>query len=286
MAKRKKIKQIRRERERKMNNIATILAIPLSLGLGYALMGVKSALEYVSPENGRPDYEDASVSLFELPTQEHISQLSREQNISLPVTNPVPKRGKTIFIDAGHGMGNRKPGVYDPGAVHGGYEEADLTLMHSFEVGKLLEERGFNVVYSRRNNFEDVSLTERVTRAKEGGADAFVSMHCNSFTKPSAYGVRTFYYPESEEGMKLGRDIQISLEDELEKYVPGFSQEYEGLRPEKNLAVLRLSGEMPAVLLESGFMTNEKDLEYLTQRIPVLAKGVADGIEKYFNEKE
>ena len=96
----------------------------------------------------------------------------------------------TIVIDAGHGGS-------DPGAVYNGRREKDDNLRLALAVGNLLEQRGYNVVYTRT---EDVFDTpgEKARIANRSGADYFVSFHRNSSPYANTYsGVETLVYTDS-----------------------------------------------------------------------------------------
>ncbi len=193
---------------------------------------------------------------------------------------------KLIMIDAGHGLGNASPGVYDPGAVYGELEEADITLDISKRVSEKLAERGYVVKNTRESKDIEIPLRRRAQNANELGADIFVSIHVNSYDgeSDSARGVRTYHFPGSEEGEELGRYVQDNLVEALEKKVEGFEQDYEGLREgNKDWIVLRRT-KMPAILIEPGFIINERDRKYLTEHPEVVAEGIAEGITEYLTD--
>ncbi|PIN90221.1 hypothetical protein COU60_01925 [Candidatus Pacearchaeota archaeon CG10_big_fil_rev_8_21_14_0_10_34_76] len=193
---------------------------------------------------------------------------------------------RLIVIDAGHGMGNAKPGVYDPGAVFGDLHEADINLDVSERVKDDLAEKGYIVNNLRESLNVELPLSARAKNANELGAEVFVSVHVNSYEgeSESAKGVRTYYFPGSVEGKELGKYVQDNLIEILEDNVEGFSQNYEGLR-EGNFKVLRET-DMPAILVEMGFITNERDRRYMVENSDVIAEGIAEGIDNYLNERK
>lgn len=169
----------------------------------------------------------------------------------------------TIVIDAGHGGS-------DGGAVYNGRLEKDDNLRLALAVGSLLEQRGYQIVYTRTEDVFD-SPTEKARIANRSGADYFVSFHRNSSPYPNTYsGVETLVYDDSGIRGELAR----SVNEELEK--AGF--ENLGVTERKNLAVLRRT-QMPAILIEAGFINTDADNRTFDQNFNRIAEAIADGIE-------
>lgn len=167
-----------------------------------------------------------------------------------------------VVIDAGHGGNN-------PGAVYRGRQEKDDTLKLSLAVGRILEQNGVDVYYTRT---EDV-YESPVQKAMEGnavGADYFVSIHRNSSTYPNQYtGVDTLVYSRYGEAARLAENINTRLRQ------VGFINQGVSQRPE--LAVLRRT-QMPTVLVEVGFLNTDADNSLFDQRFDDIAQAIADGI--------
>ena len=172
-----------------------------------------------------------------------------------------------VFLDAGHGG-------HDPGAVGNGLQEKNIALSVTLKIGEILKNHGVSVSYARTTDVF-LELADRATKANNLGADIFVSIHCNSFSDPSAKGVETYSYPGSTTGAKLSKNIQDSIIE---------SKVYTANRGTKtaNFAVLRLTN-MPAALVELAFISNTQDAEILRNRQDELAIAVAKGILNYLN---
>lgn len=169
----------------------------------------------------------------------------------------------TIVIDAGHGGS-------DGGAVYNGRLEKDDNLRLALAVGNLLEQRGYQVVYTRTEDVFD-SPGEKARIANRSGADYFVSFHRNSSPYPNTYsGVETLVYDDSGVRGELAR----SVNEELEKV--GFANL--GVTERKNLAVLRRT-QMPAILIEAGFINTDADNRTFDQNFDSIVEAIADGIE-------
>lgn len=167
-----------------------------------------------------------------------------------------------VVIDPGHGGNN-------PGAVFNGRQEKDDVLALSLEVGNLLERSGVDVYYTRT---EDVYEAPAAKIEKGNGVkgDYFVSIHRNSSTYPNQYaGVESLVYNRYGEAARLAGNINSRLEQ------LGF--ENLGVNERQDLAVLSRS-QMPAVLLEVGFINTEEDNRLFDERFNDIAAAIAEGI--------
>lgn len=168
----------------------------------------------------------------------------------------------TIIIDSGHGG-------TDPGAVYDGRQEKDDTLRLALAVGKILEENGQNVIYTRTTDIYQTPF-QKATIGNEANADFFVSIHRNSSEEPGQYsGVETLVY--EREGIK--EEMAENINRELEE--AGFRNL--GVKERKGLVVLRRT-KMPAVLVEAGFMNNGEDNRIFDENFTQMAQAIADGI--------
>ena len=84
-----------------------------------------------------------------------------------------------IVLDAGHGG-------EDPGAIYKDCKEKDDNLSLALAVGKILEDNGIDVVYTRNTDIYQTPF-EKARFANEAGADYFISFHRNSSQKPGQY---------------------------------------------------------------------------------------------------
>ena len=95
-----------------------------------------------------------------------------------------------IVVDAGHGGSN-------PGATYQGRRESDDALRLAMAVGQILEENGYDVIYTRTSDVSQ-SVGQKAAIANEEGADLFVSIHRNAAEYPGKYnGVQTLIYDDS-----------------------------------------------------------------------------------------
>ena len=167
-----------------------------------------------------------------------------------------------IVIDAGHGGSN-------PGAQYQGRRESDDALRLAMAVGRILETNGYDVIYTRTSDVTQ-SVGQKAAIANEEGADLFVSIHRNAAEYPGKYsGIQSLIYDESGIKKELAQNINANLEK------LGFRNAGISIRP--NLVVLN-STQMPAVLVEAGFIDSEKDNQIFDSRFQAMAQAIADGI--------
>jgi N-acetylmuramoyl-L-alanine amidase len=206
----------------------------------------------------------------------------------------------TIVLDAGHG-GN------DHGANRsyediGRIAEKDITLAITLKVGAMLEKnKDFKVIYTRKID-EYPSLSDRTNLANRSKADLFISIHCNSSKRPTAYGTETFVQGPDQNDTNLEvakRENDVIFLDEKDKqtfgsYDPSSPESLIALKLQqskylesslllgglveenfvnkdkrtsrgvwqKNLHVLRMNA-MPSVLIETGFINHPEESHYL-----------------------
>lgn len=183
--------------------------------------------------------------------------------------------GKIIVIDPGHGGSN-------PGATQYGMRESDNNLAVGLKLKKLLEDSGAKVIMTRDTDSsvaeEGVQLKQelqaRVDLVDTNNADVFISLHTNANDNTDVHGAMTFYYNDMSK--ILANDIQISLIKLTKATDKGTEKE--------NFYVLR-NNEVPAVLIEMGFITNENEAIKLNDDIyrNELVSGIYRGIVNYFN---
>lgn len=173
-----------------------------------------------------------------------------------------------IFIDPGHG--GKDPGTTGASGV----EEKISNLALAAKVYALLsEEPSFEPRMSRTDD-TFVDLDERALVANAWGADAFISIHGNSYEDPSISGTETYF--SRPDGMALARTIHDQL-------VQATGLDDRGVR-EQRLQVLALS-EMPAILIETGYLSNPNDEAAMLneQSQSVAAQAIVDGLKQYFD---
>ena len=116
-------------------------------------------------------------------------------------------RNKVVVLDPGHGGS-------DGGASANGLVEKNLTLKIAQYCKEELEKYAGVTVYMTRSTDVAVDLEERVQKAKNWGADVFVSIHMNS-ASAAAQGAEV-WYPNSSYNSEIHNNGQ-KLASEIEK---------------------------------------------------------------------
>lgn len=156
-----------------------------------------------------------------------------------------------IILDPGHGMSNRKPGVYDPGAESDGITEAEIALEWANELRAILKKRGANVVRTRVDAKDPAPVGDRAAIARRYKGDIMLSIHCNAATG-TAMGTETFY--RGTQNKAQAKELNNAVVDALGTRDRGVKTENESQH--SRLAVMSFQ---PCFLIEIGFIDNGHD---------------------------
>jgi N-acetylmuramoyl-L-alanine amidase len=243
---------------------------------------------------------------------------------ALPEVHPSPPREytvDTIIIDAGHGG-------KDPGAVGKKGKEKDIALKVALKLGGYIEKNipGVKVVYTRKDD-RFIELYDRAEIANKNKADLFISIHVNASTSAAPYGTETYVMGlhKTEGNLDVAkRENSVILLDQnnaerYEGFDPGSPESYilfslsqnaylesslsfaDKIEKQfKNRAGRRSLGvkqagfwvlwktSMPAVLVETGFISNPKEEEFLLSDNgqDLLASGIYRAFKEYKAQQE
>ena len=156
-----------------------------------------------------------------------------------------------ILLDPGHGMANRRPGLYDPGTTHEGIQESHIVLDWSFLIQQALRAHGALAYLTRPDHTTPTPLRSRVPHAQRIGAAILVSIHVNYSSDPNVGGTETFYRGQSNRG--LASDVNTSL-------VRTLGTRDRRAKTEADLgSTLAILSYPRAILIELGFIKNTHD---------------------------
>ena len=205
-----------------------------------------------------------------------------------------------IVIDPGHGgkdPGNLGTGRYDKTEKH---VVLDISLLFGDYVKAAFS--NIEILYTRTTNEEYPTLKERTEIANKANADLFISIHCDAFKDPNAYGAGVYVMGMSK--LKANMDVAmkensvIYLEDDYKLHYEGFdpntpesyivfsltqnthihqsleiaekvSEEFATRANRKSRGVKQAPfyvisrANMPSILIETGFLTNPKEEDFL-----------------------
>ena len=199
--------------------------------------------------------------------------------------NPSGSGARTIVIDPGHGGD-------DTGTAHNGLVEKTITFDIAQRLRALLTAQGWTVRLTRDSDIDPVSgdnlarmradgkpnaddrayLQTRVDVANAANARLFISLHVNSAPFSGARGT-TFYWYKPQDA-PFAQALERSV-------IAAAGTQDDGTRHE-NFYVVRHT-TMPAVLIETAFVTNPADVELLRQPsfLQSVAQGIANGVKAF-----
>lgn len=224
------------------------------------------------------------------------------------------RRDIIIAIDAGHG--GEDPGAIGPGRIY----EKRIVLAIARELERLLQkEPGFQPFMVRTGDYY-IGLRERTAKARKANADFFVSIHADAFKHPSAHGSSVFVLSERGATSEAARWLAdkenesdliggVSLEDKEDhlamtlldlsmtakrnssmqigssilKQMGKVSRLHKKQVEEAAFVVLK-APDMPALLVETGFISNPGEAKKLSGRSyqKKMARAIFDGVNNYF----
>ena len=231
----------------------------------------RSALLESIVQDVRESYPDVRIE----PKTMKQDRLSKRSSVA----SKRARRPFVIVLDAGHG-----------GRDHGatgvrGLKEKDVNLALVRDLGRRLQRTdAVRVVYTRTTD-RFVSLDQRIRSAHRAGADLFLSVHANAHRDKRISGVETYFVRGARAmgspSWKLAATIQAQTIRSLRKQHPivrSLGTKAGGFR------VLR-GVRMPAVLIESGFITHEAEANRLrrTSYRRLLVEGIAKGVQDFID---
>ncbi|MGG4440675.1 N-acetylmuramoyl-L-alanine amidase family protein [Brevibacillus fortis] len=190
-----------------------------------------------------------------------------EDGIEVKLTPKPKKTGYLIVVDAGHG--GKDPGTSSAADKR----EKDFTLAVANKVVALLKQYPEFQVVPVRTTDVFYELSERVAIANDLEADLFLSIHANSFPKPTAAGTETFYYNENS---KVFAQV-------VHKHLQGATQFPDRGVKSSGFYVIK-NTKMPAALTETGFLSNPQESAQLMNPAfqDKIAKAMVAAIREYY----
>lgn len=191
---------------------------------------------------------------------------------STPIITAPPKKEvikNKVVLDAGHGGS-------DYGAIREGINEKDITLDITQRVASILKSKGYKVALTRANDTY-VSLQDRVEFSENETPEIFVSIHVNSAVAVEPKGIETHYYHDYSK--ELARVVQNHL-------IKDIDTKDRGLLKSKFYVINHTT--VPAILIETGFISNEEERNELVtdSRKQKTAKAIAEGIIEYIKSQQ
>lgn len=180
-------------------------------------------------------------------------------------------KNRIIVIDAGHGG-------TDPGASKNGVLEKNIVLDVSKRVESKLKAAGAKVQMTRKTDVYP-TLQDRVDFARQNYAEVFVSVHVNAFGNESAKGSEVFYNSKNANAVE-SKYLALDIQNKIVQYADMYYRRV----ADGNFHVIR-NQDIPAVLVELGFLTHSPDFAKLTSPayLEKYAQAIYDGLIEYYS---
>lgn len=190
-----------------------------------------------------------------------------------------------VVVDAGHG------GI--DGGVVGRVtktKESDLNLQIAYRLKDVLEEKGFEVVLTRKTQgglygaptkgFKRRDMQERRSVIEKEKPSYVISLHQNFYPSKSSRGAQVFYNGEYDEHKAFAEYIQAELNGIYEKQGVKHRNVSKG-----DLYMLQCT-QAPSALVECGFLSNALDEELLVSSVwqEKIAGAIASGVLRFLSE--
>lgn len=198
------------------------------------------------------------------------SFLIEDNCICIKMQSPWELYDKIVVVDPGHGG-------FDYGYVDNGLREKDITLDVAYRLKKILQEAGVQVYLTRDG---DVLMDDdkRMQLGNQLHADMFISIHLSEDKKDDGtYGIQTIYN-DRYFSFKLN---SVELADALERSTAEMvNDKARGLITNSDSEFLLADTTVPAVVVELGYLSNEKESELMKNDMyrEKIAEGLCKGI--------
>jgi N-acetylmuramoyl-L-alanine amidase len=246
--------------------------------------------------------------------RERMKSAGRQTGGEVTLAEQLGLKVRRVVIDAGHGG-------HDTGTVGpGGTQEKAVALAVALRLGQVLTDEGLEVVFTREDD-HFVRLEDRARLANEAHGDLFISVHCNSGAESSWRGVETYSLNltsdryairlaarENTSSAKTMSDLQFILADlatrahtdesarlaeRVQKSLSSrLSAKYQKAGKDRGrkeaLFYVLLGAKMPAILVETGFLSNPEDEKRLSTATyeDDVARAIASGVQDFLGYRE
>jgi N-acetylmuramoyl-L-alanine amidase len=278
-----------------------------------AVAGTATPTANAPRPSGQPDA--GAILALAPPTQvrERLRTMRKRGASDVTLAEQLGLKFRRVVIDPGHGG-------HDTGTIGAdGTEEKDVALAISKKLRTVLTEQGLEVVLTRETD-RFVRLEERARLANAARGDLFISVHCNSLPQRHIRGIETYTLnlasdryairlaarenATSEKGMS---DLQFLLADlatranteesarlatrvqsGLVSTLQSKDKKIRDLGTKEALFYVLLGTKMPAILVETGFLSNGEEEKHLASPgyQEDVARAIAAGVQDFLGNRE
>jgi N-acetylmuramoyl-L-alanine amidase len=245
--------------------------------------------------------------------RERMKSVGRQAGGDVTLAEQLGLKVRRVVIDAGHG--GHDTGTTGPG----GTQEKNVALAIALRLGRVLTDEGLEVLFTREDD-HFVRLEDRARIANEAHGDLFISVHCNSGAESTWRGVETYSLNltsdryairlaarENTSSAKTMSDLQFILADLATRahtdesarladrvqhsLVSRLSAKYSKAKDrgrKEALFYVLLGAKMPAILVETGFLSNPEDEKRLATAAyeDDVARAIASGVQDFLGYRE
>ena len=250
--------------------------------LMYNMVESQAYNDFINPD---PE-EDEEISEEEPPADDEPADEDSEETIDPEILADFRNKNfldvKTILIDAGHNYQGRDTGAENTAR---GIHEEEITWQIADKLRSILTDMGYTVVMTREHATDSIantsvveSLQARVDLAHESRADLFISIHCNA-SDVGASGTETYCFNTGSLAGHLAKLVQKNVAKATGQFDRGVKT--------AEFYVIK-NTLMPAILIETGFIDNDRDLEVIAtdKGQQKFAQAVADAVAQYDNDAQ
>ncbi len=214
--------------------------------------------------------------------------INSASDINMTSSMQTAKIPPILIIDAGHGG-------EDGGAVsNSGILEKDINLIIANDTADLLTLFGFDIIKTRN---DDISLATNETTIRlrkvadmkkrleifnSSENNVILSIHQNKFTDSKYFGTQIFYSPNNKNSERLAENIKYTVKNLLQP-----ENKRECKKAGSEIYLLKNTNN-PAVIIECGFLSNQKECLKLTDNVyqKQIAYSIATGFLDYYNTSD
>ena len=263
-------------------------------------------------EDPRQDATEVIAQVNAATAKERL-KAARPRGGEITLAEQLGLKVRRVVIDAGHGG-------HDSGAIGPtGVQEKDVSLAIAKRLAEILSAAGLEVLLTRDDD-TFVRLEDRARMANEARGDLFISVHCNSAASQKLRGVETYTLNTSSDRYSIRlaarensssakgiSDLQFILADLATKANTEESQRLAGrvqrsltghlgakhkgvkdLGTKEALFYVLLGAKMPAILVETSFLSNPEDEKRLSSKEyqEDVAQAIAGGVQDFLDNRQ
>ncbi|MGZ6141195.1 MAG: N-acetylmuramoyl-L-alanine amidase, partial [Myxococcaceae bacterium] len=275
--------------------------------------GTPAATAETSRSSGTPDAGALLATAPPTQVRERLRAIGKRGPSEVTLAEQLGLKFRRVVIDPGHGG-------HDNGTIgEGGLKEKDVALAIARKLRTVLSDQGLEVVLTRETD-RFVRLEERTRIANAARGDLFISVHCNSLPQRHIRGIETYTLnlasdrygirlaarenatsekgmsdlrflladlatrANTEESVRLATQVQSGLVASLR----GKDKKIRDLGTKEALFYVLLGTKMPAILVETGFLSNTDEEKRLASPgyQEDVARSIASGVQDFLGHRE